>query len=74
MVANNKKLDTVNFIEKVKLYPEIFNTTHPGFKMQDDKNGAWHKIAEEFNTDRKLIIMIGVHNINFTFCYVFIII
>lgn len=55
MVAQNKKLDTVNFIESVKKYPEIFNTTHPGFKQQDDKNGAWHKIAEEFNTDRKFI-------------------
>jgi hypothetical protein len=54
MVAQNKKLDTVNFIESVKKYPEIFNTTHPGFKQQDDKNGAWHKIADEFNTDPNL--------------------
>ena len=58
MVAHNKKLDTLNFIECVQKYPEIFNTTHPGFKQQDDKSGAWHKIAEEFNTDRKFLLTV----------------
>jgi len=75
MVAQNKKLDTVNFIESVKKYPEIFNTTHPGFKQQDDKNGAWHKIADEFNTDRKLTNhYYEIQNINFTlfFSYLFV--
>ena len=51
--ASSKKMETVAFIECVKKYPEIFDTTNPGFKQQDDKSGAWDKIANEFHTDGK---------------------
>ncbi|KAG5679949.1 hypothetical protein PVAND_009484 [Polypedilum vanderplanki] len=54
LVTQNKKIETNNFIECVKKYPEIFDTTHPGFKQQDDKMGAWDKIAQEFQTDSNL--------------------
>jgi hypothetical protein len=53
LVTQNKKIETNNFIESVKKFPEIFDTTHPGFKQQDDKSGAWEKIAQEFQTDCK---------------------
>jgi hypothetical protein len=48
---SSKKVETNAFIECVKKYPEIFDTSHPSFKLQDDKNGAWEKIAQEFRTD-----------------------
>lgn len=52
-MSTQKKIDNDSFIEEIKRYPEIFDTSHPGFKQQDDKNGAWEKIAREFNTDGK---------------------
>lgn len=45
--------DTRNFIKRVQAYPEIFDTNNPGFKQADDKNGAWDKLAEEFNVNGK---------------------
>jgi Alcohol dehydrogenase transcription factor Myb/SANT-like len=50
-VMTHRKLDFILFIETVKKYPEIYDPSHPSFKQQDDKNGAWNKIAEEFNID-----------------------
>lgn len=50
-----KKIDNDTFIDEIKRYPEIFDTSHPGFKQQDDKNGAWEKIAQEFGTDGEKI-------------------
>lgn len=46
-------IDSTQFIKKIQQYPEIFDTSHPGFKQADDKNGAWDKIAAEFKVDRK---------------------
>jgi hypothetical protein len=49
--VSNKKVETNGFIACVKKYPEIFDTAHPSFKLQDDKNGAWEKIAREQKSD-----------------------
>jgi len=46
---------TVRFIATIQQHPEIFDTSHPGFKQTDDKNGAWDKIAAEFKTDGELL-------------------
>lgn len=47
-------LDTKLFIKRVQHYPEIYDTSNPGFKHLDDKNGAWEKIAAEFKVDGEL--------------------
>lgn len=46
--------DTRLFIKRIQDYPEIFDTNNAGFKQVDDKNGAWEKIATEFEVDCKL--------------------
>lgn len=58
-IMTHKKLDSNIFIETVRKYPEIYDPSHPSFKQQDDKNGAWNKIAQEFNIDGKLISFIN---------------
>lgn len=50
-LTRNSVFDTRQFIKRVQQYPEIYDTNHPGFKQADDKNGAWDKLAKEFNVD-----------------------
>lgn len=50
-ISRSSVFDTRQFIKRVQNYPEIYDTNHPGFKQADDKNGAWDKLAKEFNVD-----------------------
>lgn len=43
--------DTIKFISVIKEHPEIYDTSHQGFKSVDDKNEAFEKIAETFKVD-----------------------
>lgn len=60
MSTSTKKIDNDAFIAEIKRYPEIYDTSHPSFKQQDDKSGAWEKIARTFGSDGKISIYISI--------------